>query len=199
MGEGFLVVIGVVLARQRAKARRAANDRLIELFPKGARPHEGLVIEPRAQEIREEIVDRKKVPGQRTHVVLAVGVEPVVDFLHRGANVRHLCRAAPDLDQGIGLFRARGQNTARAVILERPAHQPDARREQRRGERVALEAGISLPVEAECHRGRHIDPAFTLDPHQAFPRLASAASSTRRMSWVVVSRSTTSQLVHPAW
>ncbi len=45
-GQGLFVGRLVMLARQAAQARGAADHRLVKPLPEGARPHEGLVVEP---------------------------------------------------------------------------------------------------------------------------------------------------------
>ena len=122
-GPGLFILRLVMFARQRAKACGAADQRFIELFPQGARPHEGLVIEPGRQEGRGQIIDRQKVEFQRWEAVLAAGGKAVEQFLHRGADIRGLLVALKDFHHGVGLFTARRQHAARAVVFEAAPHQ----------------------------------------------------------------------------
>ena len=52
MTEPAVIDIRVILARQCAKPGGAPDNRLIDAFPEGFRPHEGLVVEPSAKEGR---------------------------------------------------------------------------------------------------------------------------------------------------
>ena len=58
--------------------------------------------------------------AERRPAVLRMRRQPVIEFLHRGADVRCLARrVAFDLDQRVGLLGAGGKDAARAVVLER--------------------------------------------------------------------------------
>src|SRR5581483_6634814 len=102
-----------------AEARRAADGGLVNLLPERSRPHEGLVVEARAEDGREQLVDREQVEFERGPAVLARGVEPVIQLDGGGTGVRLAPRARPQLDQSIRLLRARGQDAARTMIFER--------------------------------------------------------------------------------
>ena len=65
-GVGLLVVVRVGRARGAAEAGGAADRRLVELLPEGGRPHEGLVVEARAEEGRDELVDREQIDAAAT-------------------------------------------------------------------------------------------------------------------------------------
>ena len=49
----MLVGVRVLLCRSSAKAGRLADERLVDVFPEGARVDEHLVVEARRQEPRE--------------------------------------------------------------------------------------------------------------------------------------------------
>ncbi|MND54144.1 hypothetical protein D3C80_451980 [compost metagenome] len=61
MRPGFLVAIRIGLHRQLAEAGCATDDRLVELFPKRCRPHEGFVVEARTQHRRKQAVYRADI------------------------------------------------------------------------------------------------------------------------------------------
>ena len=197
MQEALVVLVGVFLHRQPPQPRRGADRRFVDLFPEGFRPHEGLVIEARRQEGREEIRHRHHVEFERAAMVLAAGGETVEELGHGGAGVGFGMGAGAQVDQRVGLFRAGGEDAARAVILEGPADQPLAVGEKRRGERVTGEPRERLVVEAKLERFRAVDQAAADAVglrHLSRPlaRATSRASSTRVISWVSVSRVTTS-------
>ena len=54
----FVIGIRVGLARQAAQPGAGPDDRFIDLFPEGLRPHERLVVESGGQEIGQPVVDR---------------------------------------------------------------------------------------------------------------------------------------------
>ena len=157
MGIGLLVFVRVGKLRGGAQARRAADQRLVDLLPEALRPHEGLVVEAGDEDRGGERVDGADVEVQRGPAVLALRGEPVIELDHGGPRVGLLAAALAQFDECIGLRRACGDDAARAVILEGAAHQRDAVGEQRGGQRIALVAGEALAVEAEGERGRTVD------------------------------------------
>ena len=172
-GVGFLVAVRVREARERAEAGGAADEGLVELLPEGPGPHEGLVVEAGADERGEEVVGGEQVEAERGPAVLAGGREAVVQLLHRRPDVRAALRPAAGGDERVRFLRPGGQRPARAVVLERPPHDPLARRQQRRGDGVAGETVEILAVEAEPDGPGPVDDAAPRDPHRA----TSAASS----------------------
>src|SRR3546814_19989897 len=66
-------------------------------------------------------------------------------------------------DEGVRLLRNGRKDAARAVILERAADEMDAIGQQRRGERVALIAGIGLAVKVKAHGTAVVHPALAGD------------------------------------
>ena len=99
----------------------------------------------------------KPSDGQRFWLV---ALEAVAELLDRGAGVRlEAAGAAAGADQRVRLVGAGGDDAARAVVLERAAHQVDAVGEQRRGEGVAGEALVALAVEGEADRPAVVDAA----------------------------------------
>ena len=194
----------VTAARQAAKTGGAADHRLVEPFPEGARPHEGLVIEAGTQKGGGQIVHRQQIMAQRRPAVLALRAQPFIDFLHRGADVRGLLIALQNLDQRIRLFRPGGQHAARAVVLEAASDQLHPVRQQRRRQRIARMPGKGPPVEAKADGSAAVDQTLARNPHVAAPRFGadfggvrSATSATSRISCVTVLRVTRSQLAQP--
>ena len=195
-GVGFFVNRGLVLALQGAKPGGAADQRFVQTLPKRAGPHEGLVVEARAEEGGGEVVHRQQVIGEGRPAVLAFRGQAVVDFLHSGAGVGGLAAAVEDFDKGVGFLGPGGQNAARAVVFEAAAHQADVIGQKRRGDCVALEALEGPAVEFEADGLAAVDQAFASDPHAA-PPLRSATRSVDRISWVTVLRVTRSHEAQP--
>jgi hypothetical protein len=133
----LFVVVGIGLVGGASEAGGLADEGLIELLPQRARPHEGLVVEARAEEAREQAVHRADIEVERRPAVLARCGEPGIELLHRGTAVGLAPPAGADRHQRIGFRGAGGEDAARAVILEAAADQPHAVCEQRRGESVA--------------------------------------------------------------
>ena len=115
-----IILIGVFQHRQAAQPGRGADEGFIDLFPKRLGPHEGLVIEPCAEERREQIVQAQQIPFKRATVVLTGGFKPGKKLDRGGAGVGFLCGAAAQLHQRIGFFGPGRKDAARAVIFERP-------------------------------------------------------------------------------
>ena len=192
--KSLLVIALVMLARQPPKPRRPPDQRLIQPLPERARPHEGLVVEPRAQERRQVIVYRHQVEPERPQPVLAPAVQPLEHLLHCRAHIRRLVLGTNHLDQRVRLLRPGGQNAPGPVIFERPTHQPHVIGQQRRGQRIALVARMIAPIKAEPHRFRAVNQPLAVNPHGRRP----ATSSTAAMSCVTVLRVTTSHCAQPA-
>ena len=66
----LLICLWISLPRQTTKPRRAANNRLINLFPKRLWPHECLVIKPSPQKRRHQIIHCHDIGFQRRPSVL---------------------------------------------------------------------------------------------------------------------------------
>src|SRR4051812_24339863 len=160
MGVAMQVAIGIGPSRRAAEAGGTADKRLVDLGPPRGRPEEGLVVEAGRQEGREEVVGGSDVEAERRPAVLARGGEAVIELDLGGAQVGIAAPPRPlELDQGTGLLRPRGHDTARSVVLEAAADQVDAVGEKRRGQRVAGEAAVGLAVKGEGERARAVDPA----------------------------------------
>src|SRR3546814_19048590 len=93
-------------------------------------------------------------------------------------------------DEGVRLLRTGRKDAARAVILERAADEMDAIGQQRRGERVALIAGIGLAVKVKAHGPAVVHPALAGDAlggHFCTPPASTSPTTGRgRPAFVVV-------------
>jgi NaMN:DMB phosphoribosyltransferase len=103
-------------------------------------------------------------------VVLRRGRQPVEKLRRRGALVRLVGVALPEVDERVRLLPAGGDDAARAVILEGPPHDPLAVGHQRGGERVAGMAGEALAVEGELHLAGAVDQAAATGQTRAHAR-----------------------------
>ena len=175
-GESLFVMPLIMAARETAQPCRAADGGLIDPLPKGARPHEGLVVKARRKERGQKVVHRQKVKAQGPHAVLAAGGQPLEQLLHGGADVRGLVGGADHFDHRVRLFRSGGQHPTRAVVLETPPHHFDAIGQKRRGDSVALEPLIRLAVKGKADGLCAVDQPLACDPHFA-PPFRSATSS----------------------
>ncbi len=109
-------------------------------------------------------------------MVLALRGEALVELLRGRPLVRLEPGAFAQPDQGVGLFRAGGDDAARAVILEAAPDQNLTVGQQRRGQRVAVVARHPLAVEGEFPpRGAVQQPPALGQPRahaHAFPDIA---------------------------
>jgi len=152
------VAVGVGLGGSASEAGGGANARLVERLPRAPRPHEGLVVKPGRNERSEQIVDGAEVEGKARPAILTVRFESLVQLDLGGAQVGRVAGGvAAHGHKRVGLLGSGCEHTTRAVILERAAHQVHAVGEQRRGERVPGNTGVSAPVEAEMHGARAVD------------------------------------------
>lgn len=147
----LVVAVGVERVGRLAEAGRLA-DLLFVLRPQIARPHERLVVEARRQEARELLHHRHPVVLERRLRVYARRDEPLIQLDLGRARVRHRVRAGFELHDGVRLVDARRHDPARTVVLEAARDEVHAVGEQRRRERVALEALIRAAVEREGER-----------------------------------------------
>ena len=154
----MLIGVGVFGFRVRGFAETGglAHERFIDVFPEGARVHEHFVVKASGQEAGEQRVDRADVKFQRRPVVLACGVEAAEQLGRGGPLVGFEFGTLTHVEKRIGLFGARGDNTARAVVFERPADHHLVIGQQSRRQSVALKAFEALAVEAEFNRFRFI-------------------------------------------
>src|SRR6185312_2020902 len=153
-----LVPVRITLARGAAQARGAADHRLIDAPPGPVRAHEGLVIEARADERREEAVQRAKIGLERRPAILAGRDKPVVKLDLGRAQVRGEAGGlALKGDERVRLLRPGAEDPARPVIFERPPDEMDAVGDEGGSERVAGIALVEEAVETEGERPRAVD------------------------------------------
>jgi len=89
--------------------------------------------------------------------MLAFRRQPFEQFLCRGAGIGVVAAVSPvDAEERVGFLGARRHDAAGTVILVGPRGEMHSVGEQRRGQGVALDAGIGLAVKAE----RNADCAF---------------------------------------
>ena len=196
MGKRLFIIVRIVFARQRAKPRRAADDRLIDLLPERFRPHEGLVVKPRPQKRRRQIVQRQHIEPQRRPAILRPRHQPLGQLGGGGPQIGFLRAAQSHRHQRVRLLAACAQNPARTVILERPPDQPHVIGQQGRGQRIPLNTLIRPPVKGEIDPLFQVDQSGACDPHAPAP-FTLEASLTPNTSCVAVSRRTTSQDEQP--
>lgn len=157
MSENVAVLIRVGLAWRAPEPGGAPDQRLVKalpgMWPKPLRADKGLIVEAGRQERREGAVDRARVEGERRPAVLAVRLETLIQLDLRRAQVRRCAAtAAHHGHERVRLLRARGEDPARAMILERAPDEVDAIGEKRGGERVASVAHELAPIEPKRNR-----------------------------------------------
>ena len=197
MQKTLVIVIRVFLHREVAQTCGHPNGRFIKLFPKRFGPHEGLVIEPRSEPRGHQVVHCHQIVFQRAAMVLAGGGQPVEKLGNRRARVGFLMCAGAQLDERVGFFGPGGENPARAVVFERAAHQQLPICQERRGQRVTVVTAHALAVEGKRDFLVTVDqtaiqPVFLHHLLRPLARATSRAISTDVISWVSVSRVTTS-------
>jgi hypothetical protein len=179
---------------EHAETGGPTDRRFEDAFPGPGRPHEGLVVEARAEQRRGQPVDRHQVERQRRPPVLADDAQAFGDLDDGRGTVGRRTVGALDVDEGAGLLVARRDDAARSVILEAAAEEPHALREQRRGDGVASEPLHPAAVELERHRTRGVGEQAGGDATGAAHRSPSGGVSvsvavpTAWMVWVMVCR-----------
>ena len=142
---------------------RPPDHRLDQAVPETRADEEGLVVEARREEPRQQRVDRAQIEAQRREGVDRLGGQALTQFGH-GCAVVGLARAPfrfgnVAIDERIGLFDPGGDNPARAVILERTADEVHAVGQQRRSHGITAVALIGPAVKGEAQRLAAIDAA----------------------------------------
>ena len=155
MGVLVQVPVGIGLGWRAAQAGGGADRRFIDPLPERRRPEEGLVVKPSRQQRSGKPGRRAEVEAQRRKAVLAAGVQPVVQFHLRGAEIgrdppAHAPAPAIDGDQGVRLLRPGRQNAARAMVFERAPEEVHAVRQQGRRQRVTFESRVVSAVETKA-------------------------------------------------
>ncbi len=151
--EAMYVPVRVRQRRRATEAGRGTDQGFVKRRPGDARPHERLVVEAGGKQRRQQIVQPADVEAEARPAVLGFGNEAVIELDLGRAQVRRDARGvAAHGDQRIGLLGARREDSARAMVFERPPDQVHAVREQRRRERVALQTLEGFAVEGESQR-----------------------------------------------
>ena len=156
VGVHLVVPVRVGLRRRDTQTAGLSELTLVE-GPERPGPHEGLVVEAGRKEARDEAVDGAQVEADRRPAVDARRLQAVVELDLGGDVVGQRLGARPELHQRVGLLYAAADDPARPVVLEAPTDETNAVRQQRRGERVPLEAGVALAVE------REVEPPVAVD------------------------------------
>ncbi|KDB51290.1 hypothetical protein X805_31030 [Sphaerotilus natans subsp. natans DSM 6575] len=151
-----VIVIRVGLGGRAAEAGELADHRLVGR-PEAARPLEGLAVEARRHEARGAADDRLQVEVQRGPARGRARLQALVQLGLRGLDVGHGVRAFLHLHQRVGLLGAGADQAARAPVLEAARQAHLARRQQRRGQRVAGKSRQGLAVELEADRPAAVD------------------------------------------
>ena len=159
------LVVGVGVGRlgRAAEACHAPDDGLVERFPERRRPEEGLVVEAGGEERREPPGPGGEVAAGTRPGIDAGGSEPVVELDLGRPQVGLRARALAELDQRGRLLGPCGKDAARPVILEAPAREMGAVRDQRGRQRIPGEALVALPVEGEAEAPCAVDQPATLE------------------------------------
>jgi hypothetical protein len=123
--------------------------------------------------------------------------ETIEKLGRRRTGVRLAPCPSTKLDKRVRLLTAGSQKAARTMIFERAADQLDVVRNERRGERIAGQSRVGMPVERKLQRPVAVDKTASLQPAHGLVSIASNAPAT---AWVRVSRVTVSHERHPlAW
>ena len=154
IAEGIEMFIGVHVTGlgRLAQTGGFADDRFIDMFPRGAGVHEHLVIEPRRQKPAKMFVDRAYVKFKAWPVVLARRCQTLKDLGCRHPLVRLKPALFAKVNQGVGFLGTRGHDAARAVVFERAPHQHLVIGQQSGGQCVALIAAHLFAVEGKGYR-----------------------------------------------
>src|SRR5258706_7452472 len=99
------VAIGIRAGRRAPKACGATNQRLVQVFPSGSRPHESFVVEARRHKRRQNVVNSANIESERRPAVLAFGGKPLVDLYLSCSLIRRVARlVGTNTDQRIWLI-----------------------------------------------------------------------------------------------
>ncbi len=153
-GVRHIVTVGIRPVQRIAEAGGAPDDPLVRM-PR--RPDEGLVVETGRPQRRDEIERAAHIETQARPAVLRAHRETLAHGDERRTCARFEPVALADRDQRVGFLDARAEDAARPMELEAAADEAFAVREQRRGDRVALESAHRPAVPAPLHRSCAID------------------------------------------
>ena len=166
----MLVAVRVAPFGRLPQPRCLSDERLVDMFPQGARMNERLVVEARGHEPRQPGIQRAHVEIEAWPVVLRRGEQPVEKLCGCRALVRLELALNAKVHEGVRLFDTCSHDATRAVVLERPAHQHLVIGQKRRGERVARVPSHDLAVEGEPHAAILVDQAAARGQTRAHAR-----------------------------
>ena len=174
MGMHLFVNVGIGFLGRGAQSRHPADEELIAA-PKAARPHERLVIEAGREQCADEARPGAEVETHAGPAVLRAGDEALEYLDLCGPRIGLGARTRPQLDNRVGLGGIGGDDAARTVVFEAPAHQPHAIGQQGRGQRVPRKAREAAAVVSKADRRGAVDaPALghakRLRAHRAVTR-----------------------------
>ena len=162
----LVVAVRVRSVRGAPVAGHAADGPLVPV-PPGARPHEGLVVEPGRQHRAEPLQSARGIETKRGPAVHLLRLESL-DQLHQGSggvgDRRSLDTRVPHGEDPVRLLRPAPDEAARTVVLDAPRDHPHSVREQGRREGVAAVPLEAQPVEAEVHAAATVDAAAADEP-----------------------------------
>ena len=162
LGRGMALrgVRGKALRPVHAPKARHSADRRLEQVPGG--PEESLVIEGCRDEAGKAVQHRQGIAPRGQGRVHAFDPHARQQGCRRRPAIRRADAVQCHIEDGIGFFDPSPPEAARAVILERAAHEMNAVGDQRRGERIAFQAGEALaarPGHSEHQTGLAVDVA----------------------------------------
>ena len=91
--------------------------------PQFCRPHEGFVVKPGWHQFAERTIHRTQIEIQTGPGIDTISLQTFVQLALGSADIWQGTRTAANLDNGVGIFRARAKNAPRAVIFETAANQ----------------------------------------------------------------------------
>ena len=121
MRPALLIAVGIARQVGPAETGGATDQWLIDLFPEGRWPHEGLVVEPGRKKPRHQVVHGADIIGKARPAVLAAGLQTVIEFGDRRPGIGIAPRTAADRHQPVRLGGTCGHDATRAMIFEAAA------------------------------------------------------------------------------
>ena len=162
MGVDLVVAIGVRSVGGVAEAGGVAQEVFVER-PEAAGPHEGLVVEAGGDERSGETEGGHEVEVQAGPGVDVADFEPGRGGGDGGQPVGEGAGAVAELDEGVGVFGAGGDDAAGAVVLEAAADEGDAVGEEGGGDGVAAEGTDGASVKGELEGRVAVDAAAVVE------------------------------------
>ena len=165
-GVALVVPIGVRAVRGAPVPGHSANRPLVPV-PGGARPHEGLVVEPGREHPAEPLQAAREVEAKRGPAVHRVRFEPLHQLHHGPGGMGDRRAFDPGVahrEDPVRLLRPGPDEPARPVILDAAPDGPYPVREQRGGEGISTVTLEAQPVEAEVHAAAAVDTPAAHEP-----------------------------------